>query len=353
MNLDDLLNQVADDATGRTLPEPSEIRRAGDRLRAGSRQRTLLAVAAAVAALALVGTAAVLADDNEAKMEPSQPPELRVTVFDPNGDVSSVAGNGTRETVPLKDADRFALSPDGDRIAYTTPDSTTVNRRLWIADADGSDALRLPAPCIGCQPGYGIAWSHDGTRLAYVAWTPGHRRAQLRIQTLDTGREQVVRMPAGVEPRGPSFSPDDWELAVNVVAGSGQYIATLDLADARPSPTRLSDDFNQVQLPSWSADGRTVYFTATTRGEDNNDITGSNDLYAAPTDGSEARQVTHAGRGVRYFGVTTYGQQFLISRAVTTGPWVVGLLNGDGTTFTPLEGPDGKQILGTAAELQP
>ena len=83
------------------------------------------------------------------------------------------------------------------------------------------------------------------------------------------------------------------------------------------------------------------------------DITASNDLYAADADGSVLRQVTHAGPGERFFAATAYKKQFLISRALGSGLWVVGLLSSDGSTFTPLEGPDGKHVVGTAAELQP
>jgi hypothetical protein len=350
MNLHDLLDQVADDATGRTLLPPSEIRRAGDALRARRRMRLSVAAAAA-AGLALVTGTAALHHDGAAKPEPARPPALRVTLFDGNGRLSFVGDDGTRQTVPAGDVDRFTLSPDGRKIAYTTAGSK--GRQVWTADADGSDARRLPAPCTGCEPGYGVAWSHDGTRLAYVVWTPGKRPAQVRVLTLATGRDWVFKVPGGREPRGPAFSFDDRALAVNVVGGNGEYVATLDLADATPALRRVSRGYSQVQLPSWSEDGRTVYYTATTQGANNNDITASNDLYAAAADGSGVHRVTHAGPGERYFAATAYGDRFLISRARASGPWVVGWLSADGTTFTPVTGPDGQQVLGTAAELQP
>lgn len=354
MNLDDLLNQVADDAMDQTLSPPSEIRKIGDDLRASRRTRMSVVAAASVAAvLALATGAVVLRHQGAANPEPARPPALRVTLFDQAGDVSFVASDGTRQTLPVKNVDRFALSPDGHRIAYTTSSTTDVDRQLWIADADGSDSHRLPAPCPACQPGYGVTWSHDGTRLAYIVWTPGKKPAQLRIRTLSTGRERTLRMPAGLEPRGPTFSPDDRVLAITVVHQTRQYVATLVPALGMSSLTPMGDTYSQVQLPSWSADGQTVYFTATTRGEDNNDVTASNDLYAANADGSGSRRITHASPGERFFGATAYQEQFLISRARSSGPWVVGWLSGNGSSFTPLKGPNGKRVLGTAAELQP
>jgi Tol biopolymer transport system component len=315
------------------------------------RRVALVGAAAAVLALA---TGAVLLNRDGGEVQPAPPPDLpnRVATLD-NGGVSFVAEDGARHSVHAKGVDRFALSPDGKELAYIAGTDPGVRRWLYVADADGTDPHRLPAPCARCQPGYGVSWSNDGTRLVYVAWTPGNKPAQLRIRTLATGQEQVLRMPAGFEPRGPRFSPDDRSLAVSVVGVAGQYVATLNLAEGMSSLTGRSDRYSQVQVPSWSADGQTVYFTATTSGDNTTDVTARIDLYASDADGSGVRQITHADAGERFFGAVPYRDQFLISRAVGDDPWVVGWLSGDGSTFTPMEGPDGKPVLGTGAQLQP
>ena len=43
----------------------------------------------------------------------------------------------------------------------------------------------------------------------------------------------------------------------------------------------------------------------------------------------------------------------VISRAQGAEPWEIGWLSGDGSTFTPMEGEDGKPLLGSAPVLQP
>ena len=352
MNYEDLLNVVADDATGRTLPPPSEIRRAGDTLRARSRMRWAAAAAAGAAVLALAGMTVVVHDDDHAQPRPVKQPSPRVTLFDQQGDLSYVDDRGTRQTLTIKGADRFAVSPDGRRVAYTTSGTAAVDRQLWTVDADGTRARRLPKPCSGCQPGYGVAWSHDGSRLAYVVWTPGRAPAQIRIRSLGDGHEAVIRMPPGMEPRGPSFSPDDRTLAFVADRWSHQYVASLEPARGVSSLTRLSSFYTQVQLPSWSEDGQTVYFTAITAGDDINDAVTTSDLYATRGEGVDER-LTHAHFGERYFGATEEDGRFVVSRATGHGPWVLGTLSADGQTFTPMKDADGRRILGTEAKVQP
>jgi len=358
VNLNELLNQLADDADVATMPGPVEIRRAGDGRRARSRRRRALIGAAAAAALVAVGAGAVqLTRADEDKVEPA-PPVLpdRVTYINDDG-ISFVADDGSRQTLHAKNVDRFAFSPDGQRVAYITYNTST--NWLWLADGDGTHRDRQPAPCAGCMPGYGVTWSNDGTRLAYSVFTPGkHRPAQLRILTIGTGREQVYRMPRGCDARGPRFSPYDQSLAINLSCEDGEYedgdyVATLEPDQGTSSLTRLSNGYSQVQLPSWSADGRTVYFTATTHGDNTNDDTGSGDLFAVGADGKGLRQITHAVAGERFFAASPYRDMFLISRARGKGPWEVGWLSGDGRTFTPMKGPDGEPILGDQPQLQP
>jgi Tol biopolymer transport system component len=108
-----------------------------------------------------------------------------------------------------------------------------------------------------------------------------------------------------------------------------------------------------VQTPTWSADGRTIYFTATTNGDDTSDVAASIDLFAVGSDGTDLRQITHASVGERFYAATPYGDRFLINRAVGNGPWEVGWLSPDGTTFTPMTDDSGQPVLGTMPQLQP
>jgi dipeptidyl aminopeptidase/acylaminoacyl peptidase len=345
-----MLERVAARADPTTLAVPATIRAAGDR-----RARRRHAIAGIAAATLLVATGAVIHNHDVKTVEPARNilPN-RVTIFDPHGKVSFVATDGTRRTIPAKNVDRFELSPDGSQLAYISDANGDADggRRLWIANTDGTHPHPLPAPCTGCEPGFGVTWSNDGAKIAYSVFTPGDQPAQLRIRDLTTGDEQILRMPAGEEARGPKFSPDGQLLAINVSTDSGEYPAILEPARGISSLTPLAGVSNEVQLPSWSRDGRTIYFTATTTGHNVNDTSARNDLYAVTADGSSTRQITHAKAGERFIGAIPYNDEFLISRAEGDGPWTVGWLSADGTTFTPMTGPDGQPVLGNRAQLQ-
>ena len=322
-------------------------------IRRDGRRRAVIAGAAAAVLVAATG-AVVLSRADDGKVEPAPTPRTpaRVMYLDADGALSSLAHDGSRRRLAVKHVDRFTLSPDGRQLAYVTADSAGA-RRLWFAKVDGTGAHRVAAPCTGCQPGYGVAWSHDGTRLAYSVFMPGDAPAQLRIRTISTGDEQVVTLPLGTDARGLRFSPDDRLLALNVSTDGGNYVAWLDPARAGSPDTRLTPAYHQVQLPSWSADGRTIYFTATTGGDGTQDTSATIDLFSVGIDGSDLRQLTHAKPGERYFAVVPYAGRFLVSRAEGSSPWQLGWLSADGTRFTPLKDRDGKPVLGSAAQLQP
>ena len=325
----------------------NDIRRDRNRRRAG-------VAAAAALILAATTTAVLLSQGGDKNVEPApEPLPNQVIVQDPDGAISFVAGNGTRHTINAENVQRYALSPDGAQLAWISSRSPDeFGGTLWIANADGTDRHRLPAPCDGCRAGLGVAWSNDGTRLAYSVYTPAHQPVQLRVRTLTTGDEQVLRFPGLDDARGARFSPDDRQLAFTTEGDSGQSVATVDLDQGVSSMESISDSYTQVQLPNWSTDGKTVYFTATTSGDNSADPFASNNLYAAVPGGPD-RQITQAVGGERYFGVTPYGDRFLISRAQGEKDWVTGWLSQDGSQFTPMRGPDGKPVEGSGAFLQP
>jgi hypothetical protein len=112
---------------------------------------------------------ALLPQASPAVAEEEQPPQLfshlqRVATRD--GAKVDLSGDGT---VLVEDAGP-AYSPDGDWIAFSRrglePVSWTLGRQLWRMRPDGVDPTRLTdSPTLNHG---GLAWSPDGTRLAYV-----------------------------------------------------------------------------------------------------------------------------------------------------------------------------------------
>ena len=85
-----------------------------------------------------------------------------------------------------EDENRVAWSPDGTRLAYVrNPDTSYANAFFMVADADGSNARPVPGPRL--SP-YQLLWSPDGARLlgqAFADAAKGPNADQNTIIELD------------------------------------------------------------------------------------------------------------------------------------------------------------------------
>jgi hypothetical protein len=149
------------------------------------------------------------------------------------------AGRPSEAVVPLTRNDRFPhLSPDGQRLAWEAGGGDQGNE-IWVATANGSNPTRLthgPGLWQGSP-----RWSPDGRRVAFD-----------------------------------SFGEDGhWD------------IWTVD-AEGGP-PRRLTADSADHNMPSWSGDGRFVYFSS--------NHTGAETIWRAPVAGGSEEQAARTGGG--------------------------------------------------------
>jgi Tol biopolymer transport system component len=126
-------------------------------------------------------------------------------------------------------------SADGRRIAFDSDRSGT--EEVWLAEADGSNPMRLTRG-PGRRQG-SPRWSPDGSRITFDS------RA-------DNGRFDI------------------WTIQAD---GSGLHQVTRDPADE--------------QMPSWSRDGRFIYFSSTR--------TGRHEVWRVPASGGTEEQITRGG----------------------------------------------------------
>ncbi len=167
------------------------------------------------------------------------------------------------------------------RLAFVRKDGEMNS--LVIADSDGQNsqvAMRSREPVIS------LAWSPDGTRLAYVSFEQrdGISKPVVYVHTLTTGRRVVVANERGSN-SAPAWSPDGKRLAVVLTRDGNSQIYTVS-AEGGPL-TRLSRSRGIDTEPTFSPDGQFIYFTS--------DRGGSAQVYRAPVSGGEPQRVTFNG----------------------------------------------------------
>ncbi len=152
-----------------------------------------------------------------------------------------------RLVVPGNGAGELAWSPDGTRIAYVKYQEHT--QRIFVMNEDGSGQKPV-IPSTGSGVG-SLSWSPDGTRIAFT-----DAADRLFVVGLDGSAPSDL----GVDARGAAWSPDGTTIAYF----SGDYPALCDVRETTPDGHR---DFSLVDLSrvskrcdyggdlEWSPDG--------------------------------------------------------------------------------------------------
>lgn len=179
-----------------------------------------------------------------------------VSYRDGNGELYSVPLAGGEESrltqTPSNEGDP-ALSPDGNRLAFTTPVSGVP--KLWTAAADASGAARA-APELGFSGSLEVApsWAPDGKRLVFVSTARG--TSDLFLFTPATGAVDLLLGTDAPEVE-PAWSPDgEWIAFTSAREGrTGLYRIRVGTDEVE----QLTDRAETDARPAWLGDGRLVY----------------------------------------------------------------------------------------------
>jgi hypothetical protein len=177
---------------------------------------------------------------------------------------------------PIKesvDGQDLALSPDGEKIAFTeihekldpSPSAsasasasasgppTIFVYHVFVKNVDGSGKVRVLN-----YPAAEPAWSPTGQQIAVSSVENESGECDIFVADVD-GSNPPTRLPnkPGCE-TDPAWSPDGAEIAFSAGSGNDIYVVN---ADGSGMPRRLTDDSGTDIQPSWSPSGTEIAFT--------------------------------------------------------------------------------------------
>jgi Tol biopolymer transport system component/DNA-binding winged helix-turn-helix (wHTH) protein len=194
----------------------------------------------------------------------------------------AIAGSRGPVRVPLMtdDAGDLAFSPLARRLVFS---HSTARANIWrvpIRNAAGSAPERLMATSRG---DYYPQYSPDGKRLAFQSDRSG--TFQIWIADADGSNAlQLTQFGQGFS-GSPRWSPDGRHIAFDSNAAGSWDVYVVTTQGGRPA--RLTTDPADDVTPTWSRDGRWIYFSSKR--------TGRYEIWKVPANGGPAIQVTRTG----------------------------------------------------------
>lgn len=220
-----------------------------------------------------------------------------------------------------------------------------TQRSLYVVNADGTGRKCLVKQ--GVEPQYGLAWSPDGTKIAFV-WQRDHSREIHVINADGTGEKNLSPIPANDQ--YPAWSPGGSRIAFT--SGNPPYGSiAFDICVMNPDGTgrsRLTQGPAGIgdSGPHWSPDEKRIAFSRHEQG--------NSEVYVMNADGSGQRNLTQSPRLDFCRGWSREGKKILFE-SNRTGNWDIYVMNADGrgqTNLTrnpaddsgPSWSPDGRKI---------
>jgi Tol biopolymer transport system component/DNA-binding winged helix-turn-helix (wHTH) protein len=171
------------------------------------------------------------------------------TLFDVN--IWKISSGGKKPPERLASSSRVdispALSPDGKHLAFVSDRDGSL--AIWMADRDGSNPLKVSA----LQQGGSLAWSPDGTQIAYDSRPDG--RGHIYVVNPFT-REQRQLTQGSQEDAAPSWSADgSWVYFDSLRSGQWNIWK---IATSGGEPVRVTE--NRGVHPAEAPNGKYLYY---------------------------------------------------------------------------------------------
>jgi hypothetical protein len=225
-----------------------------------------------------------------------------------------------------------AWSPDGERIAFERADLSLnededPDEELYVMNADGTGETRITNNAAGDRS---PAWTHDGTRIAFVS----DRDGTSDIYLMDPDGSNATRLTNSSQVEFELvYSPDGSKLAFAAVTSNFTNDANVYVMNADGTGlTQLTNTFTDAH-PTWSPDGTKIAFYS------GRDGIGRQEIYVMDANGQNQARITNdASTFAAYPTWSPDGTTIVFSRLSSANPISVDLyrVNPDGSNIVRL-----------------
>ncbi len=211
----------------------------------------------------------------------------------------------------------IAWSPDGTLLAYAAIAATGMTD-VWVLPLAEGEPRRVTE-----APGWEAPtqWHPNGDRLAVLELLAGGVLWQ-RVVWLESGASEPFPRPAGTDWWFGSWSPDGSRIGYGARDGAG--LTTIWLADSAGENARqlTTEGFEELALLPWSPDGTELLYVSRR--------TGAGDVFVFPINQDSPRQLTRDVRQDRTPRWSPDGQwvTFISERGRQTDMWIVPAAGG-------------------------
>ncbi|MFL6448696.1 MAG: DPP IV N-terminal domain-containing protein [Bryobacteraceae bacterium] len=223
------------------------------------------------------------------------------------------------EPVPIsaENAAWLAVSPKGDRLVYT---HETANSNLWAVETPGSPLWRgrnsiFKSWITSSRQERTPQFSPDGQQIAFQSTRSGW--SEIWIADRDGSHPRQLTDYKAAVAGFPHWSPDGAKIVFHLREQSQAKLFIQDVQGGRPH--RLTAEPTDDYSPSWSHDGKWIYFSSPR--------SGTEQIWRVPATGGPATQITKRGG---WAPTESADQRYLFyAKENPTGLWRMPITGGE------------------------